>query len=125
MIIWPKAMAILHNVLDEVFIDILAQVFIVLDESELAFLLIYTDDVGIGVTRMTLDEVLQDKALSNTTLAYQYDDIPFANPRIYLVGIMLTRDDFHCLYFILGTKIAILLFMDNKIDKHLHFVVYK
>ena len=66
--------------LDEVFINVLAQVFMVLDKTELALLLIHIDDVGFGITRMTLDEVLQDKALANTTLAYQYDDVTFADP---------------------------------------------
>jgi hypothetical protein len=52
---------------------------------------------------------------------------------------MLARDDFHCLYFNpnrslgrltvrfgfdFGAKIAILLFIDNKINRNLHFVVY-
>ena len=70
-------------------------------------------------------EVLQDKALADTSLAYQYDDISLANPRVNLVCIMLARDDFHCLYFYLGTKLVFLLFIDNKIGEYLHFVVYK
>ena len=111
--------------LNKVFFNVPAQVFMVLNEAELAFLLIYKDDVGFGFLFMTLDEVLQDKALADTSLAYQYDDISLANPRVNLVCIMLARDDFHCLYFYLGTKLVFLLFIDNKIGEYLHFVVYK
>ena len=81
----------------EMIIDVMTQIVVCLDKPEFTFLLIYTDNIGIRLLLVAQDEVLQNKTFSHAPLSYQYDDVFLAKPWIHLVGIMFTRDYFHCL----------------------------
>ena len=71
---------------------------------------------------MSSYEIFDHITFSYTSLTNQDYNLLLANPRVDLVGIIFASNDIHNFQFF--AKIAILLFIDNKIDEKVIFVVY-
>ena len=77
------------------FLNVCAQLIAVGQEAELALFLIDIDDVGIGLTLMPPDEILQDIALTDAPLTDNDNDILLAQPGVNLLCILLSCDNVH------------------------------
>ena len=82
---------------DEMLVDVIAELFAILNETEVAFFLVNIDDIGISLTLVTQNEVFQNIAFSYSSLPRKDDDRFFSKPRVNLVGIIFSADYFHCL----------------------------